>query len=290
MSTRRRLREGFTVVLVIWMLALLSLLALSFVAGLRTEADAARNIEREARREAVLEAGLQVAIAALHGAWPESDWPLDGRARTITVAGATVAVALSAEAGRIDLNASPRSLLQGMLVAYTGDVDKSGQLADQILDWRDGDSRRRLQGAERKDYEEQGMIPLPNDAPFERLDELTHVLDLEGNLAELLYPAVTVFSGRQDPDPELALPAVRTVLRDSGAVPGRTTIETSAGYPSVGTRPAPLNLGQAFRIEVREAILGDGLQAIVWLPPGGRSHRLLDWRRLEPSTDIAIQD
>jgi general secretion pathway protein K len=80
----------------------------------------------------------------------------------------------------------------------------AGALADKIADWRTATSLKHLNGAKEQDYRALGSGYRPRNGPFQSVDELMLVMDMTPALFKRIEPALTVYSGRQFFDPQLA--------------------------------------------------------------------------------------
>ena len=208
-------QSGIALLMVLWMLALLSVIAGSLVFSSRTEMLMAGNTAALAQAEAAADAGVYKAIHEL--ARPQTDlkrWKGDGLTHLWTFHGAELRVTILDESAKMDLNAAPVVLLKGLLNALAEpDADA---LADAVLDWRDADDLRSLHGAEKADYAAAGRDYGPANAPFETTEELRQVLGMSDDLFRKLEPLVTVHS--RQPGINAAV-APREVLL---ALPGAT--------------------------------------------------------------------
>ena len=187
-------------------------------------------------------------------------WRVDGTVYVWFFGGGQVEVTVQDEGGKVDLNASHRELLRGLLLSIgwvgpdgqvTGlDGDQADALVDAIADFRDPDDLRHLNGAEDADYEAAGLPWGAKDAPFEAVQELQQVLGMTPLLYSRLEPLVTVYSGQPGVDPRTA---PRGVLR---ALPGldETAIEAVV----------------AGREEAAAGALGDFPEAAVEFTSGSR--------------------
>ncbi len=217
----RRARQcGLALVTVLWAIALLTVVAGAFSTAMRTEAHLARNRLERAQAYYAAESGIDAAAFALQGGTdPTNPWPTDGSVRELRTAQGIVRITVREETGRIDLNAAPPELLDGLLATEGIEESARAALVDAILDWRDPDSLRRLHGAEDQDYELAGLPYRAKDAPFDNVEELLLVAGMTPALYRKLAPALTVYSGRPGINPAAAPPEV---LR---AVPGVDSAE-----------------------------------------------------------------
>lgn len=108
-------QRGFAMVLVIWILALLAVLAASVAADSHSEATIARNRFEIAQAKGLADAGAALAMIGLIDQIPATRWRADGSSRTIRYANGSVTITLFDEGGKIDLNSAPVELIGGLL-------------------------------------------------------------------------------------------------------------------------------------------------------------------------------
>ncbi len=189
-----RLQHGLALVAVLWVLVLLSMLAASLSQGSRSNAQLAQNLVAAARGKYASEAGMQWALWNLQQP-QESQWLADGGLQKLELDDIRVWVALQDESGKIDLNAAPVELLSGLFIAAELDSADADALADAIMDWRDDDDLRRLNGAEDDDYLALGRADGAKDALFEKIEELQLVLGMTPDIYRRVKGSVTVLNG-----------------------------------------------------------------------------------------------
>lgn len=83
---------------------------------------------------------------------------------------------------RLQLNKATEGDLRRLFIAVHVDADLASRLSQRILDWRDPDDIRRVNGAARDDYLRAGARVLPSNADFRVTAELQNV---EGMTPEL---------------------------------------------------------------------------------------------------------
>jgi general secretion pathway protein K len=192
---RVRTQSGVALILVLWMLALLSVIAGNLVFSSRTTLLVASNLYSRARAEALADAGVHKAMQELTR--PPTDpqrWKGDGRTHLWNFQGETLRVTLRDESAKVDLNTAPTVLLKGLFRAVGVADPDADALADAVADWRDTDDLRSLHGAEKADYAASGRDYGPSNAPFETIEELRQVMGMSDDLFRKLEPLVTVHS------------------------------------------------------------------------------------------------
>jgi general secretion pathway protein K len=209
---------GIALIAVLWVCALVSVLAAGFTYILRTETQLNIAQHDRARARAGAEAGIQRVLAMLTSAPSGSDTRLPLQQYTLRYDDMDLEIKLVSEAGKIDLNAAPAAIIKGLLqrassVLENLDPEQARALADAIMDWRDADSRPRDKGAERRTYRAQGLAG-PRDQPFLSVTELRQIIGMSREVFEFLSPLVSVNSQSARIDPRAA--ARDTLL----AVPG----------------------------------------------------------------------
>ena len=126
---------------------------------------------------------------------------------------AQIAVTLTDEASRMDLNQAQPILLAGLFRQLGVADDQANIYAARIVDWRDEDDQAQKNGgAERAAYRAVGRVDGPRNGPFIHPAELALVLGIPPRVAAAAGPYVTVASGHEQINPMLADPPVLLAL------------------------------------------------------------------------------
>ena len=184
---------GIALVAVLWGVLLLSVLAVSFGAGAGREARLARNFLDNSEARSAAGAGVYWAVGELLKPPEERRVTPNGSTYEIAFAGSRLQVTIQDEAGKVDLNVASPALLAGLMSAAGAGPESSRRIAAAVADWRDADSLRHLDGAERADYEAAGL-PRPKDGPFRLVAELRTVFGVGPELYEAVAPFLTDFA------------------------------------------------------------------------------------------------
>ena len=233
----KRRERGVALVLVMWVAILLTVIASSFIYEARTDMLVVRNSVSMARAEAATGAAVHRAIFELYRADNAPDaWRRDGAVREWTYEGIPIRIELRDESGKIDVNTAADPLLRGLLVSVGLNDDDASKLLDAILDWRDPDTLKRVNGAEEPEYRAAGLAYRPANAPFQAIEELQLVLGMRPHIYRRIAPLVTVFSRQTginstlaSRDVLLAIPGVTTAVVDAYIV--RREEARAAGQP-----------------------------------------------------------
>jgi len=188
--------SGWALVSVLWVLSLLALLAAATQLLTFTSARIEQHAQDRVRADALLDAGVALALAGISDARREARWPIDGEIRRVAFAGNVLQISVQDEFGKIDLNAADGSLLRQLLEANGLTPDDAAALTDKILDWRGASDLKRLHGANDADYASAGYSYHPRHGPFQTVDELRLVMGMTTSLFQKIRPALTVYSKR----------------------------------------------------------------------------------------------
>ena len=323
--------RGIALVLVLWVIALLTVMALGLTAAQRTESTLTANALDGARFRAAADAGIAYAVLHLLAPPPldlggapggvpglaqaratgadgqAQEWLPDGSPRPWTFAEVPLAISVSNEASRIDLNAADVNVLTALLLVLGVAEDQAAALADRILDWRDPDDLVGLHGAEDSDYAAAGLPYGAKDGPFTSVEELRQVLGVTPDLYARLAPELTVDSGAQQIDQQFASAAVLAAVQgvplgDAQATVAARTQPRLPGAVPAGAAAVSGRGGPVYRIRVargaaipdpsgapgRAAAGGDAapagatglaMEALVRVEQGARPPIKVIWRR-----------
>jgi general secretion pathway protein K len=190
-----RAQRGIALVLVLWVLALIMVIAADFLHATRTDSLVLRNALSIARAEAAADAGAHRGLMELYRPTSaETTWKRDGETHDWRFEGVPVTVSISDESGKIDINAASDALLKGLLISAGVGEEDAVRLLDAILDWRDPDSVKRLYGAEDAEYQAAGLSYRPTNSPFQAIEELQLVLGMRPETYRRIAGSITVFS------------------------------------------------------------------------------------------------
>jgi general secretion pathway protein K len=241
MSSRPSSREsGVAFILVMWLLALLTILLGSFALFSRTEALQARHLFDTTQARYAGEAGINRAVYQVALTDPLQRWVPDGRAYDFEFEGAELQVSITDESGLIDLNAADTLTLSNFFVANGLPQDEADALADAILDWRDTDDLVSPNGAEDDDYDAAGYDYGAKDAPFDTVSEVQQVIGMTHELYTRVLPALTIYSGQTTPNPAFAPYEVLRLFTQLDDALAQQLIEARHAWDPTSGAPPPL--------------------------------------------------
>ncbi len=210
--------QGFALLLVLWTMALLSLLAAQVTGAGRAETKLADALRGGAQLQAAADA------AAYETIWHMLDgggdfWLPGATTRVIAEPAGPVRVTVTDERGKLDVNQSPPALLAALFAVVGADRTTARTVSNAIADWRSqqpaGGEDTPLMASYRMDNRVWG----PAGQEFQRLDELKLVLGMTPALYQASLPYLTL-ALEQGPWVAYASPAVLAAIarakRDAG--------------------------------------------------------------------------
>jgi general secretion pathway protein K len=274
----RRSQRGVALLVVLWACTLLAIMLGGYAMLARTEGLQARYQFAQTQAHYAAEAGLARAIYGLQDPQLPQRWLSDGRPYTFRFDGASVRVSAVDEGGKVDLNSASPLVLQGLFRAAGLRPDAAQKLAAAVVDWREFDVGHT---AGLDVYASSGYKP--RHAPFLSIEELQQVAGMTPALYRTIAGAITIWSGRESPDPNTATPLALAAI--PGMTPARVAQVLAARQ---NTRPgvAGLFAGNGVTHSIRsEATMADGTRAVLHatvrlqgVRPGAQPYAVLHWR------------
>lgn len=266
----KRGRRGFALVTVIWGLAIIALLILSFMTTARLQLQTAYNLASATKADFTAEAAMGVAFLALMaeretaGANAAPQAPHDGAPRFCALDGAAVSVAVEEEAGKLDLNGASPTILRAALIGFGVEARDAEAIANAIVAFR-APPQDRAPTPE----QELGERPFaPKHALFQSALELDQVAAMTPQLFAALLPFVTVHSRSPGVDRRAAPPALFAALAGYSAEDVQAL--RLRPFPNSIDRNDPRFPAGFNQIAARGAVLA---HVEVMLPPGQSSVR-----------------
>lgn len=294
--TTRQNERGFALLLVIWLVALLALLAVVVAADSRSGAEIVHNqIERaQARMDA--DSGITLALANLLSPDASDRWSADDMSHTVDYAGGTVTIAIADEGGKIDLNQAPLDLIAGLFDELGVNSKEQAVLTDAIKQRRQAFARAypppsRIYAAARDSVHDLARLAFADPS------ELRLIPGMTAALYRRVLPYVTVYSGSPTVNPLtapravlLAIPGIRPAEVDAliakrSQASGQTDLSglmSVARYARVTESPAVTITAQAVlpggASFTRQAV------AALYRNRGLQAARILGWRQPAPGS------
>lgn len=265
--------RGIALLFALWALALLAALLAGLALGARSESEAARQLYSQAQGRYAAEAGVARAITALRDGQAARRWVPDGRTYRFEFNGAQVAVRIDDVSGQVDLNAATPDVLTNLFLAAGAGNSQARALSDAVQDWRDSDDIPHAFGAEADAYKRAGMKWLPRNGPFRTPDELARVYGMTDALYRKVSIAVTVYSGRNFPDPQYAGPLAMAAGRDGDLAVATRIVQARRAHAPAAIDASPM---QAAGLQPQTPLAGFGgitqeIRSVATMPDGTQS-------------------
>jgi general secretion pathway protein K len=192
--------NGFALIVVTWIIALLMIIALSFSSLAKTGTRGAMVFKESIEKRYLAEAGIQRAVVELYYRKTIKDpkavlefedaVKIDGRPYTFGLGNGgngQYTFRITDESGKININnlTDASAVVFNNLLRNAGSSeDEANTIVDSILDWKDADDLHRLHGAENDYYLSLPNPYKPRNAKFEALEELMLV---KGMTSDILF-------------------------------------------------------------------------------------------------------
>jgi general secretion pathway protein K len=176
--------SGFALIAVLWLIAILSLAAVTTLRVISFDMEIATAKIHGSRAYELAEMGIAV------GSNPavERNDPLLNRFDEVN--NEEIRVTLTSEGARFNINtlvmSEDKALIRSIFIYWGLDLDSAQALTDALTDWVDIDDEVALNGAEIADYEKMGRLNQPFNRPFYDIEEMRLVRGM--NQIEELRP------------------------------------------------------------------------------------------------------
>ena len=194
--------EGIVLIMVLWVIAILSVIVLEFSFAMRTEVNIAKNFKEETQLYAIAEGGAQRAIAELiykhdtrvqqkrktqkaEEVPPEKrEWMTDGRHYLLPFDQGKCEVKITSEAGKVNINTVSEATLRKIIGQLGLEAEARDIVVDSIMDWKDPDDFYRVNGAENDHYR---SLKEAYDCKNGNLDSIEELLLVRGVTPDLFF-------------------------------------------------------------------------------------------------------
>jgi general secretion pathway protein K len=206
--------KGIALLMVIWVLALLTVIVGEFCFTMRTQANIIRNVKETAEAHYIARAGVNAAIEEIirqtlipssaaaadrtdetgDGEAEEAQWRVNTQIPSMPYGNGEYRVWIDNEGGKVNINLADKAVLRAMLDGFGIDDEQKDIIVDSILDWRDTNDLHLINGAEDDYYL---SLPQPYECKDGYFDSVEELLLVRGITPELFYGGlnlmVTVF-------------------------------------------------------------------------------------------------
>lgn len=204
--------RGVALIMVLWVIAILSVMVLEFSFAMRTEVHITTNYKEELQCYAMAEGGVQRGIGELiykldprirqmrstlkpeETPPEEREWIPDGRPYSLPFELGTCEIRIMSEAGKVNINAVSESTLRKIIGQLGLEEETKDIVVDSILDWRDPNDFYRVNGAENDYYQ---SLKDPYDCKNGNLDSIEELLLVRGITPDLFYGRKQTSTGEE---------------------------------------------------------------------------------------------
>lgn len=198
--------RGVALIMVLWVIMILTVVALEFSFAMRTEVNITKNFKEELQVYAIAQGGVQRAIAELilkhdtrsqqlkktmkteeaakDATQEKKEWTMDGSPHVVPFDQGECELRIMSEAGKVNINTISENSLRKLIGNLGLDGEKRDVVVDSILDWRDPDDFLRINGAETDYYQ---SLKEPYQCKNANLDSVEELLLIRGITPELFY-------------------------------------------------------------------------------------------------------
>jgi general secretion pathway protein K len=230
--------------IVLWVVVAAALLVSAFNATVKSGVSFIGSEIQLSKTEALLDAGLELAVGRLIDEEAARRWLPNGRPHIVSFAGRRLAISITDPSGLIDLNKADPELLLAFLRRFAGNDSKSALLRDSIVLARNKHGRAPESGVQQTGEEARaGRRPAQDARPFIDVAQVRTLKGMTPEIYEAIARFLTVYSRDGRINPRVAPPEVLA------AVPGLTetergTMRTAARQDDGGAREAESGQGQ----------------------------------------------
>jgi general secretion pathway protein K len=207
--------KGVALIMVLWVIAILSVVVLEFCFAMRTEVNITQNYKEELQLYAIAQGGFQRAVAELifkHDPkvqqmrkalqtlqtqeipLDKKEWVTDGRPYPLSFDQGSCEIKIMSEAGKININLVSDITLRKIIGNLGLEGEARDIVVDSILDWRDPDDFQRLNGAENEYYQ---SLKAPYNCKNGNLDSIEELLLVRGITPDLFYGRKGIKKGEE---------------------------------------------------------------------------------------------
>ncbi len=265
-----RSQRGIALFMVLWVLALLTVIVGEFCHAMRTELNIVRNFKEETQLYYIAHAGVYRALSELKDIIEEANiarkveveydteadldkpvaWRINADNPEVDFGEGKYVVRIGNESGKINLNTANEGMLRMIVDGLDLEDRDKDTIVDSILDWRDADNMHRVNGAENDYYE---SLPEPYQAKNGNFNMIEELLMVKGVTEEIFY--------------DLGLRDLLTVT-DAGATtanPALAIFQKLSAKSSGKANSGKININAASRqmLNALPAMTDDLVQAVV---------------------------
>ena len=187
-------QRGMALVIVLWLVALMSVIATGHSRNAHTEVRLATRQLESAKARATAQAAYSLTVLELLSSTSLENRPNFGTPYDMRLNDRDILITVRPIAALLDINSASEMLLRSLFVSAGTDEATASSIAAAVVDWRDSDDLTHLNGAEDGHYYSAGLAWSARDDRFVSIDELRYVLGMTPTLFRKVAPSLTVHS------------------------------------------------------------------------------------------------
>jgi general secretion pathway protein K len=240
---------GFALIAVIWSLGLITLMGTAVIVGARYRTKVTSSSASVVTAELAAESAINLAIfSVLNNPSDPNAFPL----RCALPGEERASITMESESGKVDLNTASPAVLERLFTTLAHDQSAGLRIAASIAQFRNRDGERPRDSA---NMTKAGRLNTPpSSLRFKTIMQLDQIKGITPALFRTASRFVTVSSGRSDPDPAAATPALREILNLKADTSTRAPFQQNA---SAVTIRADISSPDGTRF-IREALISFG--------------------------------
>ena len=278
---RRRYQKhegGFSLVFVLWFLALLGLLGTNLLREAQaTHYEISASLAR-LQAQAAADGAINFAIQSLLSPLGSTPLSLGGEFTNIRLFNRDVAVKVEDEAGKIDITTANLPLLAALMHEVGVPPPEAEFIAENAVAWRLPQNTTMRNDSD-EPYSEAGRSYGPRHGPFRAVPELRLVLGMTDLIQTAVVPFITIWSDHAGIDRVVASDTVLGVLAAANDSLAVSEIQRRKSGSDVGTSSRPV-LNRTFSIMARVTSANVAIErhAVIRFVFGKRKpYVVLDW-------------
>ena len=214
MNKRLTAGSGFVLVAVLWLIMLLSIMAMGLSYSSRQSVRSMSALVGGTQARYLAQGGVQLALANLLNTEAGERLLGDNESVVLELPHGEVELSVIDESGKIDINVAGAELLARLFVSVEVSEEDAEALADAVLDYRDEDDLPGVHGAEDKQYQSADLPWESKDSAFTNVDEMQRVYGMERWIYQAIVPHLTIYSRSKGVNPEVASLQILQALSD----------------------------------------------------------------------------
>jgi general secretion pathway protein K len=260
-------RNGFALLIALWLTAILALIDAAIIAGFQTSMKLAEDQRAIAYAESAADGGVAEAIFRLQS----KQWTANAT-YALKIGAAQVNIQLQDEATKINPNGVNWDVLKSLMINVGVDAVTSTRIAKSIVDYRSRTATSLSGGQTIAQYVDAGLPYGPSNRPFESLDEIGLVIGMTPDLLVRIEPYLSIYQNavtRQNDRDLVNFPLssdIATPSQSRSAIPQRGSESKVVRIVSAVSLPGRVRF-------VREAIVRLNARPL----RGDEQYQLLTW-------------